>query len=67
MVLQFKPKPVGIDDESGFFTLIRLSFTQPRKTMVNNLVSGYAIARDDAIAWLGSAELTDRSRPQELD
>jgi 16S rRNA (adenine1518-N6/adenine1519-N6)-dimethyltransferase len=66
-VLQFKPKPVEIEDENGFFKLIRLSFTQPRKTMVNNLVSGYAIARDDAIAWLGSAELTDRSRPQELD
>ncbi|HJP82949.1 MAG TPA: 16S rRNA (adenine(1518)-N(6)/adenine(1519)-N(6))-dimethyltransferase RsmA [Fimbriimonadaceae bacterium] len=66
-VLQFKPKAVGIEDEAGFFKLARLSFTQPRKTMVNNLVSGYGIAREEAVTWLESADLTERSRPQELD
>ncbi|MBC8066287.1 MAG: hypothetical protein H7Y17_15765 [Chlorobia bacterium] len=63
-VLEFRPLPIERTD--AFFKLVRLSFTQPRKTMVNNLVSGYAITRDQALIILKAATLPDLARPQEL-
>lgn len=63
-VLEFRPLPIERTDT--FFKLVRLSFTQPRKTMVNNLVSGYTINRDQALTILTAANLPALARPQEL-
>jgi 16S rRNA (adenine1518-N6/adenine1519-N6)-dimethyltransferase len=67
-VLAFTPKPSLLepDDEAGFFAMVRFGFAQPRKTMVNNLVAGYRVSRDEAVEWIESSGLTERSRPQEL-
>lgn len=65
-VLQFTPKPMDIEDQTGYFKLVRLSFTQPRKTLSNNLVAGFSITRDVALQWIASAGLGELARPQEL-
>jgi 16S rRNA (adenine1518-N6/adenine1519-N6)-dimethyltransferase len=68
-VLEFVPRETGMDDktEPQFFRLVRLGFGQPRKTLVNNLVAGLRISRDEAVSMVEEAELTENARPQELD
>jgi 16S rRNA (adenine1518-N6/adenine1519-N6)-dimethyltransferase len=61
-----KPLPVPVEEEERFFRLVRLGFGQPRKTIVNNLVAGYGMAREAAVATVASASLSERARPQEL-
>ena len=48
-----------------FFRLIRTGFTQPRKTLVNNLL-GLGLSRDAVVAAIARAGLGERARPQEL-
>ncbi len=66
-VLEFKPKRFDIQGKNGFFRMIRVGFARPRKTMVNNLVIGYSISREMALAWLEKAGLGEKARPQELE
>jgi len=63
-VLEFMSKPDEYED--SLFKLIRFGFAQPRKTMVNNLLAGYHVPRDEAMEWLTRAGLDEKSRPQEL-
>jgi len=63
-VLEFRPLPETPSNE--FFKLVRLGFAQPRKTLANNLVTGYRITRDQALAWIQTAGLPELARPQEL-
>lgn len=64
MVLEFRPLPVLRSD--SFFKLVRKGFTQPRKTLVNNLVSGYGKTRVEALEILERAQLAELVRPQEM-
>lgn len=63
-VLEFRP--LAIDRSDAFFKMVRIGFTQPRKTLVNNLVSGYSLTRDQALERIRGAGLSDLARPQEL-
>jgi 16S rRNA (adenine1518-N6/adenine1519-N6)-dimethyltransferase len=63
-VLQFKPTTGTPSLE--FFKLVRLGFAQPRKTLANNLVSGFHIGRDQALRWILDSGLGELARPQEL-
>lgn len=67
-VLEFVPRemPVPLAEEKEFFRLIRQGFVQPRKTLVNNLVGGLHLSREDAAAVVESAGLGPNARPQEL-
>ena len=65
-VLEFVPKSMDIEDEDGYFKLIRFGFTQPRKTLANNLLAGYGISREVALQWITSSGLGELARPQEL-
>jgi 16S rRNA (adenine1518-N6/adenine1519-N6)-dimethyltransferase len=67
-VLEFVPRemPVPQEEEREFFRLIRQGFVQPRKTLVNNLVGGLHLVRDDATAVVEAAGLGPNARPQEL-
>ncbi len=67
-VLVFTPRETGLtpEQEAKVFPLIRKGFGQPRKTLVNNLVAGYGVDRDQAVEWLESIDLTERSRPGEI-
>lgn len=64
IVLEFVPKPteLAIEEEPGFFRMVRASFKQPRKTLANNLVAmGYA--REVVEAALSGAGIDVRARP----
>jgi len=68
MVLAFHPKETNLTEaqETALFRLIRFGFTQPRKTLANNLVAGYHVPRDEALMWQAKANLGEKARPQEL-
>jgi 16S rRNA (adenine1518-N6/adenine1519-N6)-dimethyltransferase len=67
-VLCFRPRPSGMTDEfqAKMLRLVRISFAQRRKTLVNNLVGGRLANREEAIAWVERAGLKPTARPQEL-
>jgi 16S rRNA (adenine1518-N6/adenine1519-N6)-dimethyltransferase len=67
VVLEFVPKDTGLtaDEEPAFFKLVRSGFTQPRKTLTNNLM-GMGVTRETALASLEAAGLGEKARPQEL-
>lgn len=67
-VLQLTPKhlPVAKGDEAALFRLIRFAFAQPRKTLINNLVAGYKMEREAAVAVIAGCGLKVTARPQEL-
>ncbi len=66
VVLVFVPRDTGmpLEDEEWYFKLVRAGFTQPRKTLVNNLtaISG----RERVGEALEAVELGEKARPQEL-
>jgi 16S rRNA (adenine1518-N6/adenine1519-N6)-dimethyltransferase len=68
MVLAFRPKETNLTEaqETSLFRLIRFGFTQPRKTLANNLVAGYHVPREEALEWQAKANLGEKARPQEL-
>ena len=47
--------------------LLSCSFSQRRKTLVNNWVAGYQMSRETALTTLEKAGLPPLSRPEELD
>lgn len=63
-VLEFRPLPV--ERSPLFFKLVRSGFTQPRKTLTNNLVAGFALQREQALERIKAAGLGELARPQEL-
>jgi 16S rRNA (adenine1518-N6/adenine1519-N6)-dimethyltransferase len=67
-VLQLTPKPMPVskEDEEALFRLIRHAFAQPRKTLINNLVAGYKMEREAAVAVITGCGLKETARPQEL-
>jgi 16S rRNA (adenine1518-N6/adenine1519-N6)-dimethyltransferase len=62
-VLQFTPTSQSFEHE--FFAFVRKGFTQPRKTLANNLVSPRQ-TRDEVEHALREAALDDRIRPHAL-
>lgn len=67
-VLSFMPRETGLPSEIEpyFFRLVRLGFTQPRKTLANNLSAGLHIDRTVALQMIAGAGLGEKARPQEL-
>ncbi len=63
-VLRLVPRLSALSDEA--LKLVRLGFAQPRKTLVNNLVAGLHIARDEAVARVEAVGLLETVRPAEL-
>lgn len=65
IVLEFLPRslPVPPDEEKALFRLIRAGFTQPRKTLANNL---NAFGRERVVSALAACSLSPSVRPHEL-
>jgi len=63
-VLVFTPRAVEYDD--WYFRLVRFGFTQPRKTLANNLANGLHRSRDEIVEILESIDLWEKTRAQEL-
>ncbi len=68
VVLLFEPKPTGLDEatEERFFRLVRAGFTQPRKTLHNNLVAGLRLEREEAARRIAAVGLEPSVRPHQL-
>jgi 16S rRNA (adenine1518-N6/adenine1519-N6)-dimethyltransferase len=62
-VLAFEPLPNP--DDPWLFRVVRVGFTQPRKTLANNL-TGLQISRDHALLAIEALGLLPTARPQEL-
>ena len=67
MVLEKLEQPsVNAGDEEIFTRLVRSAFAMRRKTLLNNLVSGFSLNREQAAACLGAANLSAQARAEEL-
>jgi 16S rRNA (adenine1518-N6/adenine1519-N6)-dimethyltransferase len=67
MVLEKLEQPrVNVGDEEIFTRLVRSAFAMRRKTLLNNLVSGFSLNREQAVACLAAANLSAQARAEEL-
>jgi len=67
-VLLFRPRRPDMSPEAArmFERTVRLGFAQRRKTLLNNLVAGFHLSRDEANEVLEAAGISPLARPQEL-
>ena len=55
-----------VEDEDGYFALIRAAFGQRRKTAVNAIASGLGLPKEKVIAAIEAAGFDARIRPEAL-
>jgi 16S rRNA (adenine1518-N6/adenine1519-N6)-dimethyltransferase len=66
-VLRFTPRPFDPSrDGAPFDRLVRIGFSNRRKTLANNLGVGYRASRETVNSWLGAAGIAEKARAQEL-
>lgn len=67
MVLVRRERPLVVPtDEALFLKLVRAAFVMRRKTLVNNLVSGFSLSREEATSLLEEAGIRAQARAEEL-
>ena len=67
MVLERLETPyVNGGDEAVFTRLVRSAFAMRRKTLLNNLISGFALNREQAASYLEAVGLSVQARAEEL-
>ena len=65
--MDIRPTPaVQVEDEEGYFALIRAAFGQRRKTAANAIASGLGLPKDKVIAAIEAAGFDARIRPEAL-
>lgn len=67
-VLQFEPIPtdVNAEDELRLFSIVRLGFSQPRKTLANNLSGHHGFTKDMLERFFEHSGLSPSVRPHQL-
>lgn len=58
--------PIRAKDDALFWKIVKCVFTMRRKTVVNNLMSGFAFSREAAIAVCQSAGIDEKARAEQL-
>ena len=67
MVLERRETPLcAVADEALFMKLVRGAFVMRRKTLVNNLMSAFALSREEATGCLERAQLPAQVRAEAL-
>lgn len=61
-----KPAAARKTNPASYYKMVRAIFSQPRKTILNNLSDGLGIAKKEAEARLAEAEIEPGLRPQNL-
>ena len=56
----------GAKDDATLYGLIKKAFAMKRKTLTNNLSSGYSVTKPEAEAWLTEAGVKPSARAEEL-
>jgi 16S rRNA (adenine1518-N6/adenine1519-N6)-dimethyltransferase len=65
--MEVRPTPaVAVEDEEGYFRLVRAAFGQRRKTAVNAIASGLNLPKEQVSTALESAGFDVRIRPEKL-
>lgn len=65
--LMVRPQPaVQVEDEAGYFKLIRAAFSQRRKTAANSVSAGLGIPKARVAQALADAGLSATARPEQL-
>ena len=65
--MDIRPAPaVQVEDENGYFALIRAAFGQRRKTAANAIASGLGLPKEKVIAAIEAAGFDARIRPEAL-
>ena len=65
--MDIRPSPaVQVEDEEGYFALIRAAFGQRRKTAANAIAGGLGLSKDTVIAAIQQAGFDPRVRPEAL-
>ena len=66
--MDIRPAPaVQVEDEDGYFALIRAAFGQRRKTAANAIASGLSLPKEKVIAAIEAAGFDARIRPEALN
>ena len=66
MLKILKEPSVQVKDENLLFKIIKASFMQKRKTLVNSLVNGQIIEKESILKILDELEIDYRIRPEQL-
>lgn len=66
LILKHSHPKLGDINERELVRLVKLGFAQPRKTLANNLSSGFALERQMVELVLSQLGLTNKARAQEL-
>ena len=65
--MEIRPAPaVQVEDEAGYFALVRAAFGQRRKTAANAIAGGLNLPKEKVIAAIESAGFDARIRPEAL-
>jgi 16S rRNA (adenine1518-N6/adenine1519-N6)-dimethyltransferase len=56
----------AVDNEPGFFALVRAGFTASRKQIVNSLAQGLDLPKPDVLSRLAAADIVPRRRAETL-
>lgn len=65
--MEIRPQPaVQVEDEEGYFALVRAAFGQRRKTAANAIASGFGMPKDAVTAAIEAAGFDARIRPEAL-
>ena len=65
--MDIRPSPaVQVEDEEGYFALIRAAFGQRRKTAANAIAGGLGLSKDTVIAAIQQVGFDPRVRPEAL-
>ena len=65
--MDIRPTPaVQVEDEEGYFALIRAAFGQRRKTAANAIASGLSLSKENVIHAIEAAGFDARIRPEAL-
>lgn len=63
---RYEEPPVQVENEKRMFSIIRASFNQRRKTLVNGLVNGGIAKKEDVLKALEEMELSESVRGEAL-
>lgn len=65
--MDIRPEPaVQVEDEAGYFELIRAAFGRRRKTAANAMAGGLGLPKEQVNAAIAAAGVDMRARPEEL-
>jgi len=67
LLITKKDQPLSSQEKEAYFSLLKIAFQHPRKTLLNNLSHQLEISKEELQQAISDASLPANSRPQNLD